>query len=175
MGFQSGSLDTDSTFMAMSVRSGSADATNAAIGTVILPFLLVVEEDTVWAPVGADNGVAMGACLCSSLLRIAHRAPHGAHGMTIHGVGFFRIFLLFVVHLVMAESAGNIGVAARRQKESFALVVGTTAYRFARNGSSSGAAGISLRHGKITIMYIVISFINFTQVFNKIEDFTGTH
>ena len=111
MGFQSGSLDTDSTFMAMSVHVGTSNTANAAIGTMILPLLLIVEEDADRAPVGADRDVAMAACLRGRLFGVACRAPHGAHCVTIHGVGFFRIFLLFIVHLVMAETAGNKCVA----------------------------------------------------------------
>jgi hypothetical protein len=42
MRFQTCCLDTDSTFIAMGVGVGTADAANAALLAMILPFVLIV-------------------------------------------------------------------------------------------------------------------------------------
>jgi hypothetical protein len=85
----------------------------------------------------------MGACLRSRLLGVAYRATHGFYSMAIHGVSFFRILFIFIMHFVMTETTGYKGIATRGQQSSFAFVMLTTTSHFA----VSFADGISAATG----------------------------
>jgi len=113
----------------MGVHVGTSDTANAAVGTMILPFVLIVEEDTDGTPIGAQGGMAMAARLCGRLFGVASGATHGAHCMAIHCVCLLRILFRFVVHFIVAESTGDVRVAAGRQEERLALVMFTAGVR----------------------------------------------
>lgn len=114
MGFQGGSLDTDTAFGAMGVGGGTTNAANAAIGTMILPFVLVIQKDTDGTPIGAEGDMAMTARLCSGLFGVTTGATHGAHSMAIHCVRLLGILFLLVCDFVVAKSTGDVRVAAGR-------------------------------------------------------------
>jgi hypothetical protein len=114
MRFEGGSFDTDAAFGAMGVSIGTSDTANAAIDTMILPFVLIVEKDADGAPIGTQGGVTMTACLRCRLFGVAHRATHGAHSMAIQCVCLLRILFFLVSDFVVAKSAGDVRIAAGR-------------------------------------------------------------
>jgi hypothetical protein len=98
----------------MGVGGGTTNAANAAIGTMILPFVLVIQKDTDGTPIGAEGDMAMTARLCSGLFGVTTGATHGAHSMAIHCVRLLGILFLLVCDFVVAKSTGDVRVAAGR-------------------------------------------------------------
>jgi len=97
MSFKGGCFDTDSTFIAMGVGVGTANAANAALLTMILSFVLIVQKDANRAPICTQDNIAMGAGLRSRLHCVAVGALNCFYSMAIHGVSFLRIFFILVM------------------------------------------------------------------------------
>jgi len=67
-------LHTDTTPITMSVGLSAAYTTDAAGGTVILSLILIIQQDTDGAPVGAQSCAASRTDLCRPLFFLTQHA-----------------------------------------------------------------------------------------------------
>ena len=100
-----GRFHTDPALVAMCMLICAANAADAALVTVVLSLVLVIQEHTDRAPIIAHDYIALFADLASVLNKRTHTASHGHHRMPIHHMSSLHILFVFVLDLVVTEPA----------------------------------------------------------------------
>jgi hypothetical protein len=125
MGIYSIDIDTDTTLITVNVIVRTTDPTDSAFLAVVLALVLIIQENTERTPIGAHSCLAGFTDLLGLLNSLARQAFNLFHGLSVHGMGFLRIFFLLVFDFIMTEPTGKELVTARRQEKRSAFVVGT--------------------------------------------------
>ena len=105
MTLKSRRFDADAALVAVRMLVGSADAADAALVTVVLPLVLVVQEHTDGTPVIPKNNTALFADLAGGLDTQTLHTSHGNDCMPIHPMRSLHILFVFEPNLVVAEPA----------------------------------------------------------------------
>jgi hypothetical protein len=109
--------------MTMSVFCGTADTTDPTIGTMKLPLVFVIQQDTDGTPIGPKRDATSGTYLSGVLCFLTRNALYCIDGVAIHGMSLFLVFLVFAFHLVVTKATSEICVTTGRKKQCLLFVM----------------------------------------------------
>jgi hypothetical protein len=113
MGIYGIDVDTDTTLVAVNMIVRPPDPTDTALLAVVLALVLIIQENTCGAPIGAHDCLARFTDLLGVLNGFARQAFDLLDSLSVHDMGFLRVLLLLVFLFVMTEPAGKEFLAAR--------------------------------------------------------------
>jgi len=125
----------DAALVTVHMRRRAADTADAALVAVVLPLVLVVQQNADGAPVQAHDDVAPCADLAGGLFERTLRASHGLHQMPIHCMRLLHILFVFQSNLVVTEPATKELIATGSEQHGFPFVMNTG--HFSRHGDKS--------------------------------------
>jgi hypothetical protein len=113
MGIYTIHINTDITLIAVNMIVRTTHSTDTALVAVILTLVLIIQENTCGAPIGAHGCVTRFTDLLGALNGLARQAFDLFHGLSVHGMGQFRVLLILILDLVVTEPTGKELLAAR--------------------------------------------------------------
>ena len=125
MTLKSRRFDADAALVTVDMRRRAADTADAALIAVVLPLVLVIQQDTDGTPVPAHDDAASCADLAGGLFERTLRAAHGLHQMPIHCMGPLHILFVFQSNLVVTEPATKDLITTGSEQHGFPFVMNT--------------------------------------------------
>jgi hypothetical protein len=104
MGLQNCRFHTDTALITVGMLRGSTNTTDPTLIAMVLPLVLVVQEDTYSAPIGTHDNATSFTDLVGLLFQRTQSTTNSLDGLAVHHMSLLDILFVLVLNLVMAKA-----------------------------------------------------------------------